>query len=65
MKWFSLELISAAVNILIDRLERFKVIVDHLLSFAITQKDFSTKDDKSILWSLRVEPQLAESGLYR
>ena len=62
-KRLSLKLTWATVNVLVDRLEGLKVVVDHLLSSAIFHEKLTAEDNQSLLRSLAVISQLAECWL--
>jgi hypothetical protein len=58
VKGISLETIVAEVNELVDRLERFEIEVDLLLSLAILHQNNSAIDDESIRGCRLVQLQL-------
>ncbi len=63
LKGLSLELVGAAVDVLVDGLEGLEVEVDHLLGLAVVHHYLAAEDHQAVLGRLPVELDLAQSRL--
>ena len=63
LEGLSLELVGAAVDVLVDGLEGLEVEVDHLLGLAVVHHDLAAEDHQAVLRRLPVELDLAQCRL--